>query len=41
MKFNRDTVPALHVLKLFLDEAEVEELVEKLARHYRLSTLQP
>jgi len=37
MEFERDSVPALHALKLLLDEAEVEELAEKLARHYRLS----
>jgi len=37
MVFERDSVPALHALKLFLDEAEVGELVEKLMRHYRLS----
>jgi len=37
MEFERDSVPALHALKLLLEEAEVEELAEKLARHYRLS----
>jgi len=37
MEFERDTVPALHALKLFIEESEVEELAEKLARHYRLS----
>jgi len=37
MVFERDSVPALHALKLFLEEAEVEELAENLARHYRLS----
>jgi len=38
--FERDSVPALHALKLFIEEAEVEELAEKLARHYRLSDQQ-
>jgi len=38
--FERDSVPALHALRLFLDEAEVEELAEKLARHYRLQSSQ-
>jgi len=36
-EFERDSVPALHALKLLLDEAEVEGLAEKLASHYRLS----
>ncbi|PLJ76862.1 transposase family protein [Infirmifilum sp. SLHALR2] len=40
MEFERDSVPALHALKLFLGEAEVEELAEKLARHYRLQSSQ-
>ncbi|PLJ78656.1 hypothetical protein [Infirmifilum sp. SLHALR2] len=35
-EFERDTVPALHALKLFLDEAEVEELAGKLAKRYGL-----
>jgi len=37
VEFERDTVPALHALKLFIEENEVEELAEELARHYRLS----
>jgi len=40
VEFERDTVPALHVLKLFLDEAEVEELAERLAKRYGLQRLQ-
>ncbi|PLJ77771.1 MAG: hypothetical protein B7L53_05370 [Thermofilum sp. NZ13] len=36
--FERDSVPVLHALKLFIEESEVEELAEKLARHYRLSS---
>jgi len=34
--FKRDTVPALHALKLFIEESEVEELAEKLAKRYGL-----
>jgi len=40
-EFERDTVPVLHALKLFIEESEVEELAEKLARHYRLSSQRP
>jgi len=40
MEFERDSVPALHALKLLLEEAEVEELAGKLARHYRLQSSQ-
>ncbi|UNQ73913.1 transposase [Infirmifilum sp. NZ] len=36
--FERDSVPVLHALKLFIEESEVEELAEKLVRHYRLSS---
>ncbi|UNQ72829.1 hypothetical protein [Infirmifilum sp. NZ] len=35
-----ESVPAFHALKLFLDEAEVKELAEKPARHYRLGAQQ-
>jgi len=38
--FERDSVPALHALKLFVGESEVEELAGKLARHYRLQSSQ-
>ncbi|PLJ76772.1 MAG: hypothetical protein B7L53_09940 [Thermofilum sp. NZ13] len=40
MEFERDSVPALHALRLFIDKAEVEELAGKLARHYRLQSSQ-
>jgi len=40
MEFERDTVPALHALKLFIEEAEVEELAEKLAKRYGLQSIQ-
>jgi len=35
-EFERDTVPALHALKLFIEEAKVEELAGKLAKRYGL-----
>ncbi|PLJ76908.1 hypothetical protein [Infirmifilum sp. SLHALR2] len=34
--FERDSVPALHALKLFIGESEVEELAGKLAKRYGL-----
>jgi len=36
VEFERDTVPALHALKLFIEESEVEELAGKLAKRYGL-----
>jgi len=38
--FERDSVPALHALKLFIEESEVEELAEKLTKRYGLQRLQ-
>jgi len=38
--FERDSVPVLHALALLLDEAEVEELAEKLAKRYGLQGVQ-
>ncbi|PLJ76841.1 transposase family protein [Infirmifilum sp. SLHALR2] len=40
VEFERDSVPALHALKLFIEEAEVEELAERLAKRYGLQGVQ-
>jgi len=40
VEFERDSVPALHALKLFIEESEVEELAGKLAKRYSLQGIQ-